>query len=121
MRISTRFWGRLEKSNFLFCGLDLSNYYCDVISNQIYNSMSNRHTTPFTELREPLTSSELVLLKSLVLGYGNFRATAQKAGVHVETLRGVINRGYGERETVNKIRTVLIEAGVKTETKSTAA
>lgn len=83
--------------------------------------MSNSKTTTIANLREPLTDLEKSELKEMVLGYGNFAATAKRAGVHVETLRGVITRGYGEKETIKKIRRVFKKAGVKTEIKSTAA
>lgn len=71
--------------------------------------MSNTETTSIFETRASLTDAELRRIKKMVLGYGNFKATAVKAGLHVETLRGVITRGYGEIETVNKIRQVITE------------
>lgn len=72
--------------------------------------MSKTETTrSLTEIRASLTDSELRRIKRMVLGYGNFKATAKKADVHVETLRGVLARGYGETETVNKIRKVVTE------------
>lgn len=56
---------------------------------------------------EKLRRTELNKLKKIVLGYGKFTATADKAGIHRETLRGIIDRGYGYPETIEKIRKVL--------------
>jgi hypothetical protein len=55
---------------------------------------------------EELTASEKRKLKKMVTGYTNFKKTALEAGIHVETLRGVINRGYGAPDTVAKIRSL---------------
>jgi hypothetical protein len=59
---------------------------------------------------EHLTGHELNRLKRMVLGYGNFTRTADKAGMPKPTLRDLILRGYGRVETVQKIRTILNEA-----------
>lgn len=56
---------------------------------------------------EALTPLEIKRLNKMVLGYRNFKSTAVNAGLHVETLRGVIQRGYGLPETIQKIRSVI--------------
>lgn len=72
--------------------------------------MSNETITQSGYVVEKLSPAEKRKLKKIVLGYGNFTATADKAGIHRETLRGIIDRGYGQPETIEKIRKVLINA-----------
>lgn len=56
---------------------------------------------------EKLSEEEIALLKLMVLGYGNFTKTAEKARLPKPTLRDVIFRGHGEPDTIKKIRKVL--------------
>lgn len=69
--------------------------------------MSNETITQTGYMIEKLNPSELRKLKKMVLGYGNFTATANKIGIHRETLRGIIDRGHGQPDSIEKIRTVL--------------
>jgi hypothetical protein len=59
---------------------------------------------------EKLSEDEIATLKQMVLGYGNFTKTAQKANLPKPTLRDVILRGHGEPATIKKIRKALIAA-----------
>lgn len=59
---------------------------------------------------EQLTDSELRKLKRAVTGYGKFTQTAEKAGLHPNTLKGVILRGHGVPETIEKVRTKVLAA-----------
>ena len=59
---------------------------------------------------ERLSEDEIAVLKQMVLGYGNFTKTAQKANLPKPTLRDVILRGHGEPATIKKVRKVLIAA-----------
>lgn len=56
---------------------------------------------------EKLSEDELSLLKQMVLGYGNFSRTAERAKLPGPTLRDVILRGHGIPATIRKVRRVL--------------
>jgi hypothetical protein len=69
-------------------------------------------TTPNNKIQdtlEHLTKAELSKLKRMVLGYGNFTKTAERAELPKPTLRDVILRGYGMSETIRKVRAVLYQ------------
>ena len=70
--------------------------------------MSNAKSSSTSFTIEKLTASELRRLNKMVLGYGNFKTTAFNAGLHVETLRGILQRGYGAPESIAKIRTSIL-------------
>jgi hypothetical protein len=69
-------------------------------------------TTPNNKIQdtvEHLTRSELNKLKRMVLGYGNFTKTAERAELPKPTLRDVLLRGYGMSQTIAKVRSVLYQ------------
>lgn len=59
---------------------------------------------------EYLTKSELSRIKKMVLGYGNFRKTANKAGLVEITFRTILDKGYGTPENIQKIKENLLES-----------
>lgn len=55
-----------------------------------------------------LTEKEIKALRKLNIGYGNFVANSREAGVHENTYRYIIDRGYGNKENIMKIRKKLL-------------
>lgn len=70
---------------------------------------------------ERITPKEKAQLRRLVLGYGKLRSAASKAEIHENTLRNVIQKGYGEPDTVKKIRESLLQINIKSNTCQQAA
>lgn len=62
---------------------------------------------------EHLTKSEKARLKRMVLGYGNFRKAAIKSEVHINTLRNILDKGYGFPDTIQKVRQNLLNSTSK--------
>jgi hypothetical protein len=63
---------------------------------------------------EHLTKSERARLKKMVLGYGNFNKTANRSGLHINTFRNIIDKGYGVPESIQKIRENVLGYSTKT-------
>ena len=59
--------------------------------------------------QEKLQPEELDQLHQLNIGYGNFINNARKVGLHANTYRVIINRGYGTKRLVYKIRTNILK------------
>lgn len=57
---------------------------------------------------EHFTRSELTKLKKMVLGYGKFKKTAEAVDMPEITFRGILNKGYGKPENIEKIRVALL-------------
>jgi hypothetical protein len=77
----------------------------------MYDTMSKNINKPINRhVVERLSEDELETLKKMVLGYGNFTKTADKAGLPNPTLRDVILRGHGIPATIKKVRKVLRNA-----------
>lgn len=55
-----------------------------------------------------LTEKEIKALRKLNVGYGNFVANSREAGIHENTYRYIIDRGYGNKENILKIRKKLL-------------
>lgn len=55
-----------------------------------------------------LSEEEKQALEERIEGWGWLADSARRAGVHVNTIRNVLKRGYGEAETVNRIRNTLL-------------
>lgn len=55
-----------------------------------------------------LKASELEELKKCIEGYGWLADSARRTGLHVNTIKKIISRGYGLGETVTKIRNILL-------------
>jgi hypothetical protein len=55
-----------------------------------------------------LTASEKRKLQNLILGYGKLKKHSAKANVHRHTLRNVARLGYGEPETIEKLRSTIL-------------
>jgi len=60
------------------------------------------------DVHQSLNPSELDQLKKCIEGYGWLADSARRTGLHVNTIKGIISRGYGLAETVNKIRNILL-------------
>lgn len=74
------------------------------IVNQIYNHTMESTITSGYQI-EHLTKQELGKLKKMVLGYGNFKKiSARIEGMHPNTFRNILDKGYGTPENVQKIR-----------------
>jgi hypothetical protein len=48
------------------------------------------------------------------LGYGNFILNARRAGMHINTFRYILDRGYGYSENIEKIRKNLLSNANRT-------
>lgn len=55
-----------------------------------------------------LSPEELEVLQERIEGYGWLVDSARRAGVHVNTIRNIIKRGYGSPDHVNRIRYKLL-------------
>jgi len=55
-----------------------------------------------------LTAEEIQALEQRIDGYGWLADSARRAGVHTNTIRNIIRRGYGTAEAVNRIRIRLL-------------
>lgn len=67
-------------------------------------------TTTSEVKRVELTKPEINKLKKMVLGYGNFKATARKVPeLHKNTLRNVIDKGRGSHDAIELIRQSLLK------------
>lgn len=75
----------------------------------MYNSTMN-NTIEMGYVIEHLTRQEIARLKKMALGYGKFKRTAAQSGLHVNTFRTILDRGYGIPENVEKIRVNLLGA-----------
>lgn len=60
------------------------------------------------DVHSKLSINELEDLKKCVAGYGWLADSARRVGIHTNTLKRIIRRGYGLAETVTKIRNVLL-------------
>jgi hypothetical protein len=58
---------------------------------------------------ERLTSSEIKQIRKMVIGYGNFTATAEKTKLSAITFRDIINKGYATPKNIKKIRAALFQ------------
>lgn len=58
--------------------------------------------------QEKLQPEEIAALNALNIGYGKFIMNARTVGLHANTYRVIIKRGYGTRRLVYKIRTNLL-------------
>lgn len=56
-----------------------------------------------------LSEKEVKALRRLNLGYGNFIANCRTSGLHENTYRYIIDRGYGTTDNVLKIRKTLLK------------
>lgn len=56
-----------------------------------------------------LKKSEILLLRKANLGYGNLIDNARRAGIHENTYRYVLDRGYGTKHTISLIRKKLLK------------
>jgi hypothetical protein len=83
---------------------------------QIYNS-----TMETGYIIERITTKEKSKLRELTLGYGKLRAAAFRAELHENTLRNVIQKGFGEPDTINKIRVNLLQGNNKSDNQQCAA
>lgn len=70
---------------------------------------------------ERITTKEKSKLRELTLGYGKLRAAANRADIHENTLRNVIQKGFGEPDTINKIRVNLLQYNNKSNNQQHAA
>lgn len=55
-----------------------------------------------------LTDNELEMLKERIEGYGFLADCARRTGLHVNTIRKILEKGYGMADTINKIRNILL-------------
>ncbi len=62
----------------------------------------------YRKRQEKLQKREISTLRQLNLGYGNLIANARRAGIHENTYRYILDRGYGTAEMVQKIRKKLL-------------
>lgn len=69
---------------------------------------SKKTTTSWRRRKAFLTEREIKVLRKLNIGYGNFVANSREAGIHENTYRYIIDRGYGNVENINKIRKKLL-------------
>lgn len=56
-----------------------------------------------------LSPKELGKLKKMVLGYGNFKKTLDKLDMPESTFRDILIKGYGYPQTIDKIKSRLLE------------
>lgn len=63
----------------------------------------------FRKTQEILTPEEIDAIRGLNLGYGKFLANARAVGIHRNTFRYILDRGYGTRPMVQKIKRKLLE------------
>ena len=56
-----------------------------------------------------LSAAEVKALRRLNIGYGNFIANCRECGLHENTYRYIIDRGYGTMDNVMKIRKTLLK------------
>jgi hypothetical protein len=75
----------------------------------MYNKTMDSTKTDTLRENEYLTRGEINNLKKQVLGYGKFKRMALRLEMPVTTLRDVINKGYGEPDTIVKIRKAFTE------------
>jgi hypothetical protein len=71
----------------------------------------NSTTNPTNKIRDihsALEKDELQLLRERVNGYGWLSDSARKVGLHTNTIKGIIRRGYGRPDSVNRIRNILL-------------
>ena len=54
--------------------------------------------------RAELTKQEINRLRKMVLGYGNLQRVADRLGMHRNTVRLILDKGYGKPETIETIR-----------------
>lgn len=55
-----------------------------------------------------LTRHEKRKLQNLILGYGKLKTASEKSGLHYHTVRNIARLGRGERETIDKLRSTLL-------------
>jgi signal recognition particle GTPase len=53
---------------------------------------------------EHLTKHEINKLSKMILGYGNFKRIASGSGMHPNTFRNILDKGYGTPDNIQKIR-----------------
>jgi len=83
----------------------------DAIYNTKMNSTTNSTLESIKKIRDchsVLTESELAELRRCTEGYGWLTDSARKAGLHTNTIKAIMRRGYGTAKIVNKIRNVLL-------------
>lgn len=55
-----------------------------------------------------LSADEIKAIRDLNIGYGNFVANARACGIHKNTFRYILDRGYGTTPAIEKIRKSLL-------------
>jgi|HubBroStandDraft_2_1064218.scaffolds.fasta_scaffold00002_80 hypothetical protein len=58
--------------------------------------------------QEKLSEEEIQVLRRMNLGYGCFVRNARQLKMHHNTYRYILDRGYGTKENVEKIRKKLL-------------
>lgn len=58
--------------------------------------------------QEKLQPEEIAALNAMNIGYGKFIENARRVGLHANTYRVILKRGYGTKRLVYKIRTNLL-------------
>lgn len=58
---------------------------------------------------EDLEPGEIAALRKLNLGYGNFIENVRRLDMCSTTYRYILDRGYGNKKNINKIRAILLK------------